>query len=207
MIQAAGMKTTESRKIHPHKFVMWLAIGSITMMFAGLTSAYIVRQAQGNWRLFKMPVIFWVSTIVIVLSSITLFLGVKAFKQRYMRRYRMLITATLILGLTFGVCQAVGFHQLYTQPQQLVMAGDAPANVQSTVQVSGNPSESFLFVIFGLHLVHIAGGIIALLIVFLMAYRRRVKVYKSTGLEVISTYWHFVDLLWLYLFFFFLANQ
>lgn len=191
-------------RIHPHKFAMWLAMGSIAMMFAGLTSAYIVRQAQGNWRLFEMPVVFTISTIVILLSSVTMHLGVKAFKKREMLRYRALISSTLVLGVLFGVLQCLGFWQLYTEPRMTTLNGQ---QVMETVRVSGNPSESFLYIITGLHLAHILGGIVALLFVFFMAYRKRVKVYNATGLEIVAGYWHFVDALWLYLFIFFLANQ
>src|SRR5690348_15692334 len=93
---------TERRRVHPHKFALWLALGSIAMMFAGLTSAYIVRMAQGNWRMFRMPEMFYVSTGVILLSSITMIFGLRAFKARHMTQYRTLITATLLLGLLFG---------------------------------------------------------------------------------------------------------
>jgi len=196
--------TVSTRRVHPHKFALWLAMGSIAMMFAGLTSAYIVRQSQGNWRMFHLPIVFWISTAVILISSVTVHLGVRAFKQRQMLRYRALITTTLALGLLFGILQSVGFWQLYHVPQETILEGQ---KLVETIRVSGNPSESFLFIITGLHLAHILGGIIALLLVFLMAYRRRVKVYNATGLEIVAAYWHFVDVLWLYLFIFFLANQ
>lgn len=181
----------QRKRIHPHKFALYLAIGSIVMMFAGLTSAYIVRQAQGNWVYFRLPVVFWISTASILASSVTMYLGLKAFKNRQIPRYRSLITATLILGILFTVLQYVGFTQLY----------------DNNIRVDGNPSESFLFIIAGLHLLHILGGIIALLIVFFRAFRKRVKVYNATGLEIVAIYWHFVDVLWIYLFVFFLANQ
>lgn len=166
-------------------------MGSIAMMFAGLTSAYIVRQAQGNWVEYSLPILFWFSTAAIVVSSATIALGLRAFRQRRMPQYRMLITATLILGVLFGVFQFMGFSQLYA----------------NDIRVDGNPSESFLFIIAGLHLLHIAGGIIALLIVFFRAFRTNVKIYNATGLEIVANYWHFVDILWIYLFVFFLANQ
>ena len=118
-------------------------------------------------------------------------LGVRAFKQRRMPMFRMLVTATLVLGILFALFQYMGFSQLYA----------------NNIRVDGNPSESFLFIIAGLHLLHIAGGIIALLIVFFRAFRTRVKIYNATGLEIMATYWHFVDVLWIYLFVFFLANQ
>lgn len=182
---------TERKKIHPQKFALWIAMASIVMMFAGLTSGYIVRKAQGNWVMYHLPSMFYVSTVTILLSSATIFMGLKAFKKREMPKYKMLITTTLVLGILFGVFQYVGFQQLYS----------------TNIRLDGNPSESFLFIIAGLHLLHIAGGIVALLFVFFRAFRKKVKEYSSTGLEIVSAYWHFVDVLWIYLFVFFLANQ
>jgi len=196
----------QRKKIHPHKFAMWVAIASIAMMFAGLTSAYVVKKSAGYWRSYDLPVVFWISTVVIIASSITIVLGIRAFRERRIPRYKALITTTLILGLVFGALQFIGFYQLHTQPQQMIMNG-AAEETYKTVTVSGNPSESFLFIISGLHLLHMLGGIVALVIVFFRAHRKRVKIYNTTGLEVMATYWHFVDLLWIYLFVFFLANQ
>jgi cytochrome c oxidase subunit 3 len=201
------MQATKTRKkIHPQKFMMWVAMGSMGMAFAGLTSGYMVREAQGNWRYFSLPVTFWASTVAILISSVTMVLGVKAFKNREMPKFRVLISLTLLLGLLFGLLQSAGFYQLYHQVQQVRINGQV-LNEASTVRVNGNPSESFLFIIAGLHLLHLLGGIIALLIVFFRAFRTRVKTYNATGLEIAASYWHFVDVLWLYLFVFFLANQ
>lgn len=196
----------QRKRIHPQKFMMWVAMGSMSMAFAGLTSGYMVREAQGNWRYYNLPMVFWISTICIMVSSVTMFLGVKAFKNRQMPRFRMMITTTLLLGILFGVFQFSGFYQLYHQLQQVRINGQV-LNYVETVRVNGNPSESFLFIIAGLHLLHLLGGIIALLIVFFRAFRTRVKTYNATGLEIAASYWHFVDVLWLYLFVFFLVNQ
>ncbi|MBS1615665.1 MAG: cytochrome c oxidase subunit 3 [Bacteroidetes bacterium] len=196
---------TERRKIHPHKFALWLAMGSIAMMFAGMTSAYIVRMGQGNWRIFQMPVEFYFSTAVIVVSSFTIGFSLWAFRKRKMPLYRVLATTTLALGLLFGVLQVLGFYQLYAIPQALTLANGT--TIMQSVRLTGNPAESFLFIIFGLHLAHILGGIVALSIVFWRAYRKNVKVYNATGLEIVATYWHFVDVLWIYLFLFFLLNR
>ena len=196
----------QSKKIHPHKFAMWVAMGSISMMFAGLTSAYIVRESQGNWRYYTLPQTFTLSTVAILLSSITFFFAIKSFKKREMPKFRWLMIATLFLGLGFGALQYAGFYQLYHQVQAIRMNGETLKQV-ATVRINGNPSESFLFIIAGLHLLHLLGGIIALLIVFYRAFRTRVKTYNATGLEIVAGYWHFVDILWLYLFVFFLANQ
>lgn len=200
------MAADQRKKIHPHKFAMWVAMGSIAMMFAGLTSAYVVKQAGGNWRTFSLPPVFWVATLVILLSSVTIFYGVRAFKSRQIPLYKKLVTSTLILGLAFGVLQFIGFYNLYTQPQQVIFNGEAEGRLLP-VTIPGNPSESFVFIIAGLHLLHILGGIVALAIVFFKAHRKNVKVYDATGLEIVASYWHFVDVLWIYLFVFFLANQ
>lgn len=214
-MQGTMTDSVQQRKIHPQKFALWVAMASIVMMFAGLTSAYVVKQAQGNWRSYQLPVVFWISTAVIIASSVSFHLGLKAFKQRNIPKFKTLITLTLILGILFGVFQASGFYQLYHREQPVVFDGTqqyirengvSRENVYP-VKVNGNPSESFLFIIAGLHLLHIIGGIVALAIVFFRAFRRRVKVYSSTGLEIVGTYWHFVDVLWIYLFIFFLANQ
>lgn len=200
------MSTDQRKKIHPHKFALWVAMGSIAMMFAGLTSAYVVKQAAGNWRTYQLPMVFWVSTLVIILSSVTIALGLHAFRQRQMPRYKMLISLTLVLGLAFAGLQYLGFYQLATQPQPLILNGEEQGRL-APVTVSGNPAESFLYAIAGVHLLHILGGVVALAIVFFRAFRKRVKVYNTTGLEIVAGYWHFVDVLWIYLFVFFLANQ
>ncbi len=185
---------------------MWVAMASISMAFAGLTSGYMVREAQGNWRYYHLPPVFTYSTVAIILSSITMILGLRAFKTRQIPRYRMLITATLILGLLFGALQCAGFYQLYHQLQQVRINGQILNDAQ-TVRLNGNPSESFLFIIAGLHLAHLLGGIIALLFVFFRAFSVKIKTYNATGLEIVASYWHFLDVLWIYLFVFFLVNQ
>jgi cytochrome c oxidase subunit 3 len=103
----------QKRKIHPHKFTLWVGIASIVMMFAGLTSAYIVKKSQANWVTFDLPKVFWYSTIVIIASSITLWMAQNAFKQREMVKYKNLVVGTLVLGVLFIVLQIVGFDQLW----------------------------------------------------------------------------------------------
>ncbi len=183
-------KSAQRRKIHPKKFAMWIAIGSIIMMFGGLTSGYIVRRSQGNWQTFKLPVEFYISTAVILLSSATLMLALRSFKQRQMRLHRNLVTLTFILGITFTVLQYIGFKDLYHQ-----------------MRWDNNVAFQYLIVIVLVHAVHIIGGVVALLILFLNTYSRKVKTYSTTGLEIVSTYWHFVDILWIYLFIFFIMNR
>ena len=184
------VSTNQRTRIHPHKFVLWIAMGSIIMMFAGLTSAYIVRSNQDNWLRFPLPNIFWYSTVVILFSSVVMHLSVKAFRAREMKRYRRLITITAFLGVLFVTLQFTGFMYLNNHGVQL-LGHDS------------NPSASFIAVIIGLHVLHVLGGVIALLLIFFRAYSLRSKNYSSVSIEVASTYWHFVDALWVYLFIFF----
>ncbi len=173
----------QRKKIHPHKFTLWVGIGSLVMMFAGLTSAYIVKRNQANWQTFELPQLFWYSTVAIVLSSITIYLAQQAFKQREMQKYRRLLVVTLILGVLFMVLQSLGFQQLWAKGLTL----------QSSV------SYSFLYVIVGLHAAHVLGGMIAMLVLFAKAFSSKKRIYNNIPVELVSTYWHFVDVLWIYL--------
>jgi len=184
------VQTNEPKRIHPHKFTMWVAMGSIVMAFAGLTSAYIVKKNQSSWLEFDLPVVFWYSTVVILLSSVTMHLATKAFKAREMGRYRSLMTVTAALGVLFIVLQYLGFVNL-------------EANNIALVGPKSNSAASFLFVITGLHMLHVLGGVIALLVMFIRAYSTKTKTYSSVPVEVVGTYWHFVDVLWIYLFIFY----
>ena len=186
----AELTNDQSRRIHPYKFTLWVAMGSITMMFAGLTSAYIVKRNQANWAMLELPVIFWYSTAAILLSSVMLYLGVKAFKERRLSRYRTLISLTTLLGTLFLILQVIGFYQFGKQDIKLVGAGS-------------NPSYSFLLAIASLHGLHVLGGVIALLVLFGKALSTKYRNYSSIPIEAAATYWHFVGLLWVYLILFF----
>jgi cytochrome c oxidase subunit 3 len=170
-------------KIHPHKFTLWVGIGSIVMMFAGLTSAYIVKRNQAGWVSYDLPVAFYYSTFVIILSSLTVHLAEKAFKVREMSKYRKLIALTLVLGLIFTVTQFFGFKEFWKMGMTL----------------QANVSFSFLYVIVGLHALHIFGGVIAMIVMSLKAFSSKSRSYSIVPVELISTYWHFVDILWIYL--------
>ena len=120
---------------------------------------------------------------------------IKAFKNRDMVRYKQLFGLTTLLGIVFMVLQFVGFYEMHAAG--IILASTAEG-------VSG----SFIYVISFVHLVHMLGGVIAMIVYYLMMrYRKTKKVYSATGLEILGTYWHFVDILWLYLFIFFYLNQ
>ncbi len=182
------VSTQQQKKIHPHKFTLWVAIGSIVMMFAGLTSAYIVKSNQASWQPIVIPKIFWYSTLVILLSSLTVQLALLAFKKREMSRYRTLIAVTTILGVLFIVMQYIGFRQLW----------------DSGITLRGSGAGQFLYVITGLHAAHVLGGIITLIVMFIKAFFGASRNYSSVPVELAATYWHFVDFLWIYLFIFFM---
>ncbi len=180
----------QKRKIHPHKFTLWVAIGSILMMFAGLTSAYIVKRSQASWLMIEIPVMFWYSTATILASSVTVQLALKALKKREMISYRRLLAVTAVLGVLFIVLQIAGFRQFAAQDIRLVGAGS-------------NASYSFLLAISGLHGLHVLGGVVALVVIAIRALNSSTRSYSSVPLEIAATYWHFVDALWIYLFIFF----
>jgi len=173
----------QRKKIHPHKFTLWVGIGSLVMMFAGLTSAYIVKRNQANWQTFDLPMLFWYSTVVIILSSGTIYLAEKAFKQREMLKYRNLLGVTVLLGVLFIVLQGLGFQQLWA----------------NGITLQASVSYSFLYVIVGLHAAHVLGGILAMLLLFVKTFSTKKRNYNSVPVELVSTYWHFVDILWIYL--------
>lgn len=186
----ATVSEQQRKRLHPHKFSLWVAMASILMMFAGFTSAYIVKRNDSNWLEFSLPPVFSFSTAVILLSSFTLYLAARSFKARNMTRYKILITVTAALGVLFVILQAIGFRYLQDHGVKLIGSGS-------------NPSGSFLGVITGVHMLHVIGGVIVLIVMFLKAVSRRSKNYSSVPIEVASTYWHFVDAIWIYLFIFF----
>lgn len=188
MVQST-VSNEQHKRLHPHKFTLWVAMASIIMMFAGLTSAFIVKSNLTGWRTIELPKIFWISTGVILLSSLTVQMATKAFKAREMSRYRGLIAATFILGIGFVICQIIGFGELWAH----------------NVRFKGSSGAGqFFYAIAGLHAVHVIGGVVALLIMLVKSFTGKVKLYSAIPVEVMGMYWHFVDILWLYLLIFFI---
>lgn len=179
-------------KINPQKVALWIAIASMVMVFGAFTSAYIVRRAAGNWLEFKLPDVFFVSTAVILLSSITLHLSYSGFKAGNEKRYKVMMIVTALLGLAFVVLQYKGWEALN--------------EIGATFTV--NPSSSFIYVISGLHAAHVLGGIaalgVALVHAFILPYKPTLR--RRQRFELVVQYWHFVDLLWVYLIIFFMLN-
>lgn len=173
-------------------FALWIAMGSIIMMFGSLTSAYIVRHAAGNWLEFIIPDIFFYSTAVILLSSLVLHLSYWAFRNGKAGIYRLALPLSLALGVIFIVLQYQGWMALY--------------NIG--VPLDGNPSGSFFYVISGIHAAHVIGGIFAISVATLNAFQLPYKPTEKRRrrFQLVLHYWHFVDFLWIYLFLFLLIQ-
>lgn len=179
----------EKKKIHPYQFFLWGGLGSIVMMFAGLTSAYIVKKSQANWLEFDLPNVFMISTVVILISSFTIQMAVKKQKELNENQYRGFLAVTAILGLVFIFLQIQGFRTL-------------EGNSIALIGARSNSAASFLFVITGLHLLHVLGGVIALVWISFKAFSSKNDINNDLPVKLISNYWHFVDILWVYLFVF-----
>ena len=172
------------------KPMLWVSMISMTMMFAGLTSAYVVSRKRDDWVSFDLPNAFYISTLLIILSSIAFMLA-KFFIQKDNRQLTTLfLVSTLILGVGFVFFQFEGFNELFNSG--LVFAGE-----HSTVK------SSFIYGITLAHLAHIAAGIIVLLVVIVNHFSKKYSSKDSLGLELGAIFWHFVDILWIYLFLFF----
>jgi len=181
--------------VHPKKFLMWLFIATIILLFAGLTSAYLVRSTDGDWLKFDLPNTFLVSTAVIILSSIT---AQGAYWAAQNDNKKMLVgamSATVLLGIAFLVLQYEGmFVDLFSQG---VFLGGKYSN----------PAGSFVYVLSLVHGFHLITGLIYLLIVLYSSVRGKVNSGNLLEIEVCTTYWHFLDLLWIYLFVFLQLNN
>ena len=172
--------------MHPKKFAMWLFIGSVAMLFAAFTSAYIVRQAEGNWLYFELPNLFYITSGIIIVSSMTLQLAYVEAKKDNLDRVKLLVGATSLLGLAFLVGQVMAWREL----------------VAHSVYLVGNPSGSFIYILTGLHGAHLVSGIVFLLIVLNSTFKFKIHSKNLAQLEMCLTYWHFLGGLWLYLFVF-----
>ena len=170
------------------KQLLWIGIISIIMFFAGLTSAYIVRKAEGNWLEFGMPIWFKISSIIVLLSSISLWIATKKIKNGQSGTNLLIIT--LLIGLCFTVSQVQGWKDLVSQGVYLTGEGS-------------NPSGSFIYVLTLAHLIHLIGGLVGLIILIIKSALNKISFENPLSVELMSIYWHFIGLLWLYLFLFF----
>lgn len=172
------------------KPMLWVSMISMVMFFAGLTSAYVISMKRDDWVSFDLPQAFYVSTFLIVASSITLFLSQRFLKQNNRQLSLILLVITLFLGLGFIWQQYIGFNQL----KSIGLFFTGP---ESTV------STSFIIGITFLHVLHLLAGIIVLFVVIYNHFKYKYNPDDMLGFELGAIFWHFVDVLWIYLFFFF----
>ncbi|WP_154852270.1 cytochrome c oxidase subunit 3 [Cyclobacterium xiamenense] len=177
--------------MHPKKFALWLFIVSVVMVFAGMTSAYIVRQSEGNWLEFDLPDVFWYNSGIIVLSSLSIHWSYLSAKKDEFNSLKLGLIATTLLGLAFLVGQWYSWIAL----------------VEQDVYFVGNPAGSFMYVFTGLHGLHLVSGVIFLIIVLISSLGNKIHSQNMPQLEMCVTYWHFLGGLWLYLFMFLLLNH
>ncbi len=182
----------EITTMHPKRFNVWLFIVSIIMLFAALTSGYIVRQGDilKEWLVFDLPSLFYWSTGVILLSSVTMHWSYLAAKKNEIGQVKIGLWLTLALGFVFLYMQLKGWGQLVDSG--VFFAGE-----------KSNPAGSFIYVISGLHGTHILAGLVFVAITLIRAMNSKVHSKSTNTIAMCMTFWHFLDLLWVYLFFFF----
>lgn len=189
-ILAMGVEKQEVKKdYNPKKFIVWLFSISISMIFAALTSAFVVRRAEGNWLEFDLPVQLLWSTLAIVLSSGFMFYAQRSIKTDNMNGVKIGLILTTILGLVFSYLQYLSWTQLHLD------------GIYFTGPTS-NPGGSFIYVIIWTHLFHIVTGVVYLLLILISSLMNILSSSNSSSLQSCAVYWHFLGLLWIYLYLF-----
>ena|SRR5690606_7542220 len=182
--------TEETKKNRAKKNILWFGIISLTMSFAGLTSAYVVSKERPDWiSSFEMPQAFYISLVLIIVSSFTVFFALRSIKKQQNALGMFLLIVTFLLGVLFVVFQFVGFSEI-------VASGYNFTGPTSSI------TTSFIYLVVLLHVAHVFGGLIALLVVIYNHYKLKYKNGKTLGVELAATFWHFVDVVWIYLFLF-----
>jgi len=171
------------------KNLLWLGIVGIIMLFAGFTSAYVVRLAKGDWMQFTIPKAFFISTALILISSMTMNWAITSVKKDLNQNLKIATLLTLILGFGFMLSQYLGYKDLWQQHVYFTGPGS-------------NASGSFFILIAFMHLLHLIGGLIALIVVYFKALGGKYSSSDYLGVQLCSIYWHFLDVLWIYLFLF-----
>jgi len=172
------------------KPMLWVSMISMVMFFAGLTSAYVISMRRDDWVTFELPDAFYISTVLIILSSITISISQRLIKKEKRELSIAFLLITFALGIAFVWQQYAGFEDLRS-------AGLFFTGPTSTV------STSFIIGITLMHALHVFAGIIVLLVVIYNHFNHKYTLDDLLGFELGAIFWHFVDVLWIYLFFFF----
>ena len=186
----AVMDELEIKQVRAKKMMLWVGMISISMTFAGLTSAYVVSSSRADWLdKFQIPSAFTISTFLIVLSSVTFYSAKKLLIKKKIRKTELLTFFTFVLGLLFVYFQFKGFGDIINQGYYFTGA-------ESSI------TTSFLYVLVLLHLAHLFSGLIVLLVVFYQLQKGRYSGLKTLGFELAHLFWHFLGVLWIYLYLF-----
>lgn len=182
-------KPASSTSFSRYRIGMWVALAGVAMLFTSLTSAYIVRANLANdWRAIAMPRVLWLSTALIVASSLTFEIARRALKSGRSIVYSRWLLVTVMLGLAFLASQLLAWRQLVSQG----------------IYISSNPHSSFFYVLTGAHGIHLLGGILGLDFLLLRSWRKRFEdqagARRQAIADAVALYWHFMDGLWIYLF-------
>jgi len=182
--------TEREKEIRSKKMMLWFGIGSLIMTFAGLTSAFIVSRKREDWLTdFEMPQAFIISVFVIVASSVTMILAKRSLKANNISQTTIWLVITLVLGIYFIVNQFTGFSQIIAQGYNFT----GPTS---------NVTMSFIYLIAMVHIAHVIAGLISLVVVIFKNLMRKYSSNNMLGVELAATFWHFIDVLWVFLFLF-----
>ncbi|MDO6761032.1 cytochrome c oxidase subunit 3 [Tamlana sp. 2_MG-2023] len=182
--------TKEEKIGRAKKMMLWFGIISLVMSFAGWTSAFVVSSSRPDWlKDFQLPSAFLISTAVIVLSSFTFILAKKALKSGSSKGAMLWLLTTLVLGIVFIYNQFSGFQQII----------DLGYNFTGP---TSNVTMSYIYLIALVHIIHVLVGLICLLVVIFNQFKQKYSATNMLGFELAATFWHFIDILWVYLFLF-----
>lgn len=182
--------TLVEKKGRAKKMMLWFGILSLIMSFAGWTSAFVVSSTRPDWASdFQLPQAFLISTIVIIISSITIWLAKRSMAQSNRQMTTTWLLTTFVLGVVFIYNQFIGF-------QQIIELG------YNFTGPTSNVTMSYIYLIAVVHILHVAVGLFCLLVVIYNHFKQKYTAKDMLGIELAATYWHFVDLLWVYLFLF-----
>ena len=184
-------RTEEVKIQRAKKMMLWFGIISLSMSFAGITSGYVVSKERPDWLTdFEIPQAFFISLGVILLSSLTVHLAKLSVQREQNKKGMILLVSTLALGIVFVYLQFLGFSQI-------IENGYYFTGSESTI------TTSFIYLVVIMHLAHIGAGLLSLIVVIYNHYKLKYIMGKTLGIELAATFWHFVDILWIYLFLFF----
>lgn len=172
-----------------YRIGMWVALASLAMLFTSLSSAYVVRSGTANdWSPIPAPRMLFVSTALLLLSSVTIEIARRKLKQSLQGTYSRYLLLTIVVGAGFLVSQLIAWRQLAAQG----------------IYINSHPHSSFFYLLTGAHLVHLAGGLLALTFLWLRSLRTIAEpvgiTKRQAGADAVTIYWHFMDALWIYLF-------